>query len=345
MKRSVVVMVIAALALLAAACGSIEDTGAAAGGETEAAPATSEAATADVGATAPPDDGPVTITDARGAELTLDAPATEVVGLEWGAVENLVSLGVMPVGVADVEGYTAWVSAAPLDEGVTDVGMRGEPSIDALVALDPELVVSTTDLPPNIIEQIEEFVPVLVVRGANAEQPIEQMRDNLTMTAEAVGRSAEAEALLADLDATMADGARQIEEAGLAGNGFALADGYLEGSTVSIRMFTDGSLVGAVGEELGMENEWDGEGDPDYGLAQTDVEGLTALDDVEFLYYANDDQGGDPFDEGLSGNAVWESLPFVESGDVHRLPDGIWMFGGPLSVEQFIDATVEAVTS
>jgi iron complex transport system substrate-binding protein len=69
------------------------------------------------------------------------------------------------------------------------------------------------------------------------------------------------------------------------------------------------------------------------------------LKDVEFLYYANDAADGDPFEKGLSGNAIWTSLPFVAGGDVHRLPDGIWMFGGPLSAEQFIDATVEAVTS
>jgi ABC-type Fe3+-hydroxamate transport system substrate-binding protein len=251
----------------------------------------------------------------------------------------------MPVGVADVEGYTNWVSAAPLDAGVEDVGTRGEPSVDALVALDPDLVVATTDLPSSIVDQIEEFVPVLVVRGASAEQPIGQMKDNLTLVAEAVDRTDEAAELIEDFDAALAEGAQQTEDAGLSGKGFAMADGFLEGSTVSIRMFADGSLVGAVGEELGMENAWTGEGDPDYGLAQTDVEGLTALGDVEFLYYANDNAGGDPFAQGLTGNAIWESLPFVESGDVHRLPDGIWMFGGPLSTEQFIDAAVEAVTS
>ena len=32
--------------------------------------------------------------------------------------------GVMPVGVADVEGYSTWVTAAPLDDSVTDVGTR-----------------------------------------------------------------------------------------------------------------------------------------------------------------------------------------------------------------------------
>ncbi len=47
----------------------------------------------------------------------------------------------------------------------------------------------------------------------------------------------------------------------------------------------------------------------------------------------------------LAGNAIWKGLPFVKAGTVHRLPDGIWMFGGPMSTEQFIDATVKALAS
>lgn len=314
------------LSLALSACGSVEQTA-------NQAPA------------APGEREPVTVTDARGEEITLDAPATEVVGLEWGVVENLVSLGVMPVGVADVEGYSHWVSAAPLDDSVTDVGMRGEPSVDALVGLDPALVIATTDLPANIVTQIEKFVPVLVVRGASAKQPIDQMRDNLMLVAEAVGKTQKATVLLDEFDAALAQGARAIQDAGLTGTHFVMADGWMQGSTVSIRMFTAGSLVGAVGEELGLENAWTRKGDPDYGLALTDVEGLTDLKNVQFIYYTNDAAEENPFVKGLADNAIWKSLPFVEKGDVHRLPDGIWMFGGPLSTEQFIDATVDALTA
>ena len=278
----------------------------------------------------------------RDEELTLDAPATDVVGLEWGVVENLVSLGVMPVGVADPEGYSAWVTAAPLEEDVTDVGMRGEPSVDALVALEPDLVIATTDLAENIVAQIEEFVPVLVVRAAAAERPIDQMRDNLELVAHAVGRTDEADALLTDLDTALDEGAQQVVDAGLDGQSFALADGWVEGSTVSVRAFTDGSLMGAVGEELGLDSAWTLEGDPNYGLATTDVEGLTALGDVAFVYYTNDVEQN-PFAE-LEGNAIWEDLEFVQDDDVHQLPDGIWMFGGPRSVEQYIDAMVDTLT-
>jgi ferric hydroxamate transport system substrate-binding protein len=81
----------------------------------------------------------------------------------------------------------------------------------------------------------------------------------------------------------------------------------------------------------------------DYGLATTDVEGLTTLGDVEFVYYANDADGGDAY-TALAGNAVWESLPFVQNGNVTRLPDGIWMFGGPTSMQAYIDAVTGALT-
>lgn len=331
MRSRNLLSLLAALSLLLAACGSVEEgatTTAAGGAEPETTTATS---------------GPITITDARGEELTLDAPATEVVGLEWGVIENLISLGVMPVGVADVEGYTAWVSAAPLDEGVVDVGLRGEPSIDALVALEPDLVVATTDLPANIIEQIEGLVPVLVVRAAAAERPVDQMRDNIRLIAQAVGKEPEADALVERVDTAIAEGAQAIADAGLEGQPFTLADAWMDGNNVSIRAFTAGSLMGAVAEEMGLVNAWDLEGDADYGLAITDVEGLTNLGDVQFTYYTNAAEV-DAIAE-LDGNPIWEGLPFVQNGNVHRLPDGIWMFGGPLSVEQFVDATVEALTS
>lgn len=40
---------------------------------------------------------------------------------------------------------------------------------------------------------------------------------------------------------------------------------------------------------------------------------------------------------------MWTSLPFVQKGNVHRLPDGISMFGGPESMNKYIDAVVAAL--
>jgi len=287
--------------------------------------------------------GPVTYTDERG-EHTLDAVATDVVALEWGLTENLLALGVEPVGQADVEGYNTWATVAPLDASTPDVGMRGEPSLDAISALEPDLVVTTTDVPENVIAQIEEVAPVLALRGSDGEDPIGYMRSTVETLAEVTGTQDEAETVLADFDAKVAEATTALDEAGLAGAEFTMADGWIANGAVSIRMYTPGSFFGALGEEIGLVNAWTEGGDPDYGLAQTDVEGLTALGDVQFLYVASESEAN-PFTDGLAGNAVWEQLPFVTAGDVHRLPDGIWMFGGPLSAGAYIDAVVETLTA
>lgn len=322
--RRVTVLVAAALALGLTACGSSEEI-------------TPEANSSAV--------QPVSVTDARNKSIQLPAPATKVVGLEWGVVENLVTVGVMPVGVADTKGYTTWVTAAKLDPSVKDVGTRGEASVDAIVALNPDLVIVTTDESASTISQLEKAVPVLVVRGADAKNPLAQLRTNLELIASAVGKTEQAKTVLADFDKALADGKQKIADASKAGGTFTMADGYKQGSTISIRMFTSGAVLGAVGAELGLKNGWTGAGDKDYGLAPTDIEGLTKLKDGDFLYIASTTDGGDVFGGDLAKNAIWKNLPFVQSDRVHRLPDGIWMFGGPLSIKQFIDATVQAVTS
>lgn len=314
----------AALAVLAlCACGTTEEPAA------DAAPETSA------------ETGPVTYTDERG-EHTLDAPAQDVVSLEWGLTENLLALGVEPAGQADVEGYNTWDTVAPLDPETPDVGTRGEPSLDAISALEPDLVVTTTDLPENVISQIEEVAPVLALRGSDAEDPLGYMRETVTTLGEVTGTQDAAAAALEDFDAKVAEATAALDEAGLAGAEFAMADGWVANGTVSVRMFTPGSYFGALGEEVGLVNAWTEGGDPDYGLAQTDVEGLTQLGDVQFVYAANDAET-DPFAEGLKDNKVWQQLPFVTAGDVHRIPDGIWMFGGPLSGAAYLDALVDAL--
>ncbi|NES16294.1 MULTISPECIES: ABC transporter substrate-binding protein [Micromonospora] len=312
-------------ALLLSACGTTENGA--------AAPETSASSA-----------GPVTVTDSRGKAVTLKAPATRVVGLEWGEVEMLVSLGVMPVGVADPKGYATWVTAAKLDSGVKDVGTRGEPSVDSIVALQPDLVVMADDRGAALVSQLEKYVPVLVTKGSDASDNLGRMRTDLKMIATAVGRTVEADKLLADFDAALADGRKKIADAGAAGRPFAIADGWKEGSTVSIRMFGQGALVSQIGLQLGLTNAWTGKTDEVWGLGQTDVEGLTGLKDPNLHFFYNASDGTDVFADGLAGNAIWKSLPFVQKGNLHRMPDGIWTFGGPLSGKQYLDQLVKTYT-
>jgi ferric hydroxamate transport system substrate-binding protein len=333
-RRRVITMTAAAVsAALLAACGTTEDT-----------------SDANTPSTAP-SAGPVDLTDERGP-VHLDAPATKVVSLEWGLTENLVALGVKPIGQADVKGYNVWAKAAPIDATTADVGTRGEPSLDAIVALNPDLIVTTTDVPETVIAQVAKQIPVVALRGSDGTDPIGYMRRTVTLLSQATGTQAQGVKLLADFDAKVAAGKDALAKAGKTGAPFVMADGWIESGTVSVRMYTPTSFFGGIAAELGLKNQWATGGDKDYGLAQTDVEGLTKITDPKtaFVYAASDADGGDadggdPFVKGLAGNAVWKQLPFVTANNVHRLPDGIWMFGGPPSAGAYIDALVDALTS
>jgi ABC-type Fe3+-hydroxamate transport system substrate-binding protein len=316
----------AAAALTLTACGTTEE--------------------ASTGSGSTPSGEAITLTDGTGAEVTLDGPATKVVGTEWNVVENLVSLGVDPVGVADVAGYTAWSAAVPLRNEPEDIGTRGEPSVETIASLAPDLIVATTDLPADAIEQLKAIAPVLQVESADASKQIQQSEDNLELIAKATGTEEEATEVIAAYDQAITDGKAAIEAAGASGSRFLFADGYVDAGQISVRPFAAGSLFGDVGVELGLENAWTGEGDPAYGLATTAVEGLTTLGDgVTFLYNTNEALGPDLFAETLEDDAVWKSLPFVQAGDVHRMPAGIWAFGGPASAAAYADAVVDILTS
>jgi len=317
--RTIIGLSVAA-ALFVAGCGTTED------------PADTATSTGD----------PITVVDARGKEITLDGPAKRIATTEWNGAEHLVSLGVMPVGVSDVKGYGQWTSAAPLDDTVKDIGNRGEPSIDTLGSLNLDLVVVTDDLTEGAVEQIEQRIPVLVISGGSAEDSIGAMFECLDMLAKATGTQDKAKQLRTDFDTKLAEGKAEIEKIGATGEKVAVSDSYVDAGSVKIRPYAKGSLVADVFARIGLVNAWPMAGDAEYGLADTDVEGLTAIGDVRYWYMAND-AFGDPYTEELKGNAIWENLPFVKSGKVLRLPDSMWMFGGPKSMAQYVDAAVDAL--
>ena len=325
LKRSAVPAALAAALLATAACGTTEDGA----GDTETGAET----------------GPVSVTDFLGRTVELDAPAEKVVALEWAEVELAASLGVMPVGVADVEGYNTWVGGiVPLDDSVTDVGTRSEPSVDTIAGLGADLVIMETD-DEELVANIEEFVPVLVTEGSNETDNIARMKRDLDMIATLTGKTAEAEALWADFEAKIQETADAIGAAGTGDLPFLFADGWIEGDAVAIRPFGTGSLVGALGSAAGLQNAWTGETDGIWGLGVTDVEGMTQYADTELKFIHNNADDSNIFTAELAGNAIWDDLQFVKNGEVHELPKGVWTFGGPKSSEAILDYFAEVYAS
>jgi len=332
---------VAALALTGCGTTTVDDAA-------PVAEATSDACAADTTATST---GPVSIVDGVGRTVELDKPAERIAVLEWQQIEDALTLCVTPVAVSDAEGYGLYVSAETIPEGVVDVGTRGEPDLDALYATDPDLIIiEAFSADDELIAQLEERgVPVLATLGADGTDPIGNMKSVFETIAEATGRTERADQVLEEFDTYLADAKAQVADAELATTDFMFFDGWIEGGNVIIRPYGQGALFTALGEELGLTGAWtdeindtygSGGVDPAYGLAQTDIEGLTAVGSAN-LFFSNDEEGG--YVAELEKSSIWTALPAVKEGRAYPFPAGVWGAGGPLSNQQAIDAYVAAI--
>ncbi|MFJ8981302.1 iron-siderophore ABC transporter substrate-binding protein [Streptomyces sp. NPDC102282] len=334
--------------LTATACGTTDVDKAAPGNSAAAAPASKSCADD----TTTTSTKPVSFKDGVGRQVKLDRPAQRIAVLEWQQVEDALTLCVTPTAVSDAKGYRTWVSAEKLPDGVTDIGTREEPDLDTLYAAKPDLiVVEAFDADDETLKKLEKRgVPVMATRGANPDDPIGNMREVFSMIGEATGRTERADQVLQEFDEHLATAKKQVTDADLPTKDFVFFDGWLEGGNLTVRPYSDGALFTEIGKELGLKPAWtddvnkkhgDGGVDPAYGLAQTDVEGLTAVGDAN-LFYAND-EGAGGYVGALAKNPIWKTLPAVEEGRAHAFPARVWGAGGPRSNEQAIDAYVDVL--
>jgi iron complex transport system substrate-binding protein len=343
--RRALVTATAALALALSACGTTDVDEAAA--PSAAAPVSGDCAE-DATATST---GPVTITDDLGRTIELEQPAERIAVLEWQQIEDALTLCVTPVAVADPEGYRTWVTAEELPEEVADLGTREEPDLDALFASAPDvIIIEAFSADDPLLAQLEASdIPVVATIGNDPEDPIGNVADVFRLIAEVTGRTERAEAVLAEFDAHLEQRRQDVADVELPTTDFLFFDGWLESGNLTLRPYTEGALFTQIGTELGLTPAWDAEVDAgygtggvnaDYGLAQTDVEGLVAVGDAN-LFYSNGDVS--EYVAALEANSIWTSLPAVQEGRAHEFPL-IWGAGGPRSTMQAVDAFADALT-
>lgn len=261
--------------------------------------------------------------------------ATRVVTLDHALTELTLTVGVQPVGVADIARFEVLVDfPVPLDESVVDVGTRNEPSLEVLTGLQPDVIFASSFRVSENYDDLSAIAPVITFDGADN---LEGMIGMLTTIATALDREAEAQAALEAMEAHFAAAAAAIEAAGLASNTFIVSQNWVEDSLATFRLFTDGSMAVEVLESIGLENTWDGEPNPD-GFTQVGLEAFDGIGDTNFLYIT--DEASTAF---LADSEIWQALPFVAAGHDYWLGENVWLFGGPTSVQRMVTLALNAL--
>ncbi|OWY62765.1 hypothetical protein B7486_56680, partial [cyanobacterium TDX16] len=275
-------------------------------------------------------------------EVVLDEPATRIVALSWDFAEDAIALGVMPVGVADVANYDTFVGpvTGELPDSVTDVGLRDEPSIEAIRSVEPDLILANPDSAAPILDDLEAIAPTAMYDPYATDVPqLEQMRTIFSEVGLAVGEEELAAEVLDEVDAAIDEAGERLAELPEEDRQVAVVQGYLAGGVPVIRMFTDDSMTMQLYEQAGLENTWTEPGD-EYGFTTTDIEGMTTVTEGSVLITA-DEQDID--DAGLAENPLYDTWPPLVDGRAFSIGTDAWTFGGPLSAEKLVDLAVAAL--
>lgn len=252
-----------------------------------------------------------------------------IVTLSWDQTENVTALGINPVGVADTAGYNKWVGF-PLPESTADLGKRSQPSLEKIQALHPDLIITDTDLATNNYQQLKKIAPTLVYDYNGLGSQYLQMRKNFMSLGKALGKEDKAEAVLRDLDNTLANIYRDLKRHGRADESFIITQAFTTGNTPYMRLFTPDSFISGVISRIGLNNSWDSQ-DKSWGFTKVGLETLASLKTDNFFYITQSD---DEVFAAPSVQPLWNNLSFVKNNHAYPLNERTWTFGGPLSAKK-----------
>ncbi|WP_093171218.1 ABC transporter substrate-binding protein [Sinosporangium album] len=297
----------AVLALGLAACGSSSTT--------ESSTATPQQTTAEGGTSFPR-----TVKHAMG-ETTVPAQPKRVIALDQSFVDAVLSLQ------SEIVGFTEYRSMgdklpeylAPVQgyaKQAVSVGTLESPSIEKIISLKPDLIISAKVRHEALYAQLSQIAPTVFSETTGA-----MWKDNIHLAATALGKEDVATQVIKKFE----DRAATIGKSIAAGN-----DGKLP--TVSIvrfageptaRLYVENSYSGVVLKDVGFPRP---EGQPSTTetiMVEISEERISDLD-AEHIFvtsYSPDGSGKDATQEKFLANPLWGKL----KGEKHDVSDTTWM--------------------
>lgn len=275
-----------------------------------------------------------------GAAALLAAPrpaaavkAARVVTLEWTATEIALSLGLRPVGVAEIDAYRSWVAVE--NEGLADavdVGRRQQPSLEAIRKLSPDLILSSRFRHQALREKLAELAPTELLDDQPEDgDMLAAVYASVRQAGKALDREDAAAALLSGFDERVA----VLKDKVLGGNsGRRLVVAQPLPGTPRLRVFSPNSAVAQLLEKIGFPAGLSLPPQP-FGFTTVDLEGLAALDGETMLVLLSDS-----VPQELAESALWPVLPVVTAGKVITAGAANWPFGSVAALARTMETIV-----
>jgi len=134
-----------------------------------------------------------------GEKYEIAADAKNIVAASLESMEDAAMLGIKPVGVLDIGGKIPAYLASEL-EGAELVGNKMTPNTEAILQLDPDVILGSSKYPEEMAEKLKKIQTMIPYSHVSTN-----WKENLTLLAQLTGKEDEAKKIIADYEAKVAD--------------------------------------------------------------------------------------------------------------------------------------------
>ncbi|MER5950737.1 iron-siderophore ABC transporter substrate-binding protein [Streptomyces sp. NPDC001904] len=316
----------AAAALALTACGSGDDGSGKAGGDNGSGSKAvaqggddfSKAAeqTARMGTTAKAGEFPRTLTHALGKTEIKKKPQRVVV-LDVGELDNVVSLGIKPVGYAPTEGDDGIPSYLEKDAGSPkNVGTINALNMEAIANLHPDLILGSELRAAKLYPQLAKIAPTVF-----SIRPGFTWKENYLLNASALDEKARAEANLAAYDKNVKQLGADVKKAN---GGTAPTVTMLRYMPDRIRLYAKASFIGTILDDAGIPRPKNQQIDD---LATEISPEKIDSADADWIFTGVYGDAKKTQRASAEDNPLWKKLGAVKKGQAKDVPDETWYLG------------------
>ncbi|MCA1022657.1 helical backbone metal receptor [Halobacillus litoralis] len=262
-------------------------------------------------------------------ETKISGQPEKVVALEFSFVDNLASLGVSPVGIADDNDEERIIE--PIREKIgdyTSVGTRKQPSLEVISSLEPDLIIADMQRHKDIYDQLSDIAPTIILPSLAADY--DGIIDSFQTVSTAMGMEDKGEEVLADHKEKMEELRSQVpEDEDRSVLPAVVADsGYFAHNMES--------YTGSLLESIGLKNAIQS-GDDRYN--KINLEQLVEFDPDVMFHMSSGDQ---TVVTEWENNDLYQDISAVENGEVHEVDRNMWSrFRGLISSEKILEDAVQ----
>ncbi len=239
------------------------------------------------------------------------APALRVVTLDWSLTETVISLGIIPVGVANIEGYQAFSGHAKIPPDTFELGLRLRPNLERLSSLKPDLILAA-NIHADILPRLRQIAPVY--QSSIYDKRRTPLANAMIVTRDIARHLKVPEAgetLILALESALKSARETFKKHNLPPVYLA---SFLDPRHV--RLFAKNSLFQDVLAQIHIENAWHGDTN-EWGFSFIGIEKLHHPSNT-FLFQLEPIPPG--IQESLKRSTLWQHLPFVRQAQIATLP-------------------------